>query len=56
MVLERSIRMGDIYDSFGPNHYSVKDMRQHLSGMWDHVMFHDIEGEVTEAIEAMGRQ
>ena len=56
MVLERSIRMGDIYDSFGPNHYSVEDMRQHLSGMWDHVMLHDIEGEVTEAIEAMGRQ
>ena len=56
MVLERSIRMGDIYDSFGPNHYSAEDMRRHLSGMWEPVLFHDIEGEVTEAIEAMRRQ
>ena len=56
MVLERSIRMGDIYDSFGPNHYSVEDMRRHLPGMWEPVWFHDIEAEVTEAIEAMTRQ
>ena len=56
MVLERSIRLGDIYDSFGPNHYSAKDMRRHLSGMWEPVLFHDIEGEVTKAIEAMRRQ
>ena len=55
MVLERSIKMGEIYDSFGPNHYSTEDMRQHLSGMWEPVWFHDIEGEVTEAIESMGR-
>ena len=56
MVLERSIRMGDIYDSFGPNYYSAEDMRRNLSGMWEPVWFHGIEGEVTEAIEAMGRQ
>lgn len=56
MVLERSIRMGDIYDSFGPNHYSAEDMRRHLPGMWEPVWLHDIEAEVTEAIEAMGRQ
>ena len=56
MVLERSIRMGDIYDSFGPNHYSAEDMRRHLSGMWEPVLFHDIEGEITEAIEAVERQ
>jgi len=55
MVLERSIRMGEIYDSFGPNHYSAEDMRRHLPGMWEPVWIHDIEAEVTEAIEAMGR-
>ena len=56
MALERSIRMGDIYDSFGPNHYSAEDMRRHLLGMWEPVWLHDIEAEVTEAIEVMGRQ
>jgi len=56
MVLERSIRMGEIYDSFGPNHYSTEDMRRHLPGMWEPVLLHDLEAEVTEAIEAMGEQ
>ena len=56
MVLERSIRMGDIYDSFGPNYYSVEDMRRYLPGMWEPVWLHDIEAEVTEAIEAMAKQ
>jgi len=56
MVLERSIRMGDIYDNFGPNHYSTEDMRRHLPGMWEPVWLHDLEVEVTEAIEAMGEQ
>ena len=56
MALERSIRTGDIYDSFGPNHYSAKDMRRHLLEMWEAVWLHDIEAEGTEAIEAMGRQ
>ena len=54
MVLERSIEMGVIYDSFGPNHYSVEDMRRHLAGMWEPVRFHDLEAEVTEATEAIG--
>ena len=56
MVLERSIRMGYIYVSYGPNHYSAEDMRRHLKGMWEPVWIHDIEGEATDAIEAMGRQ
>ena len=56
MVLERSIKMGDIYDNFGPNHYSAEDMRQHLQGMWEPVWIYDIEAEVTGAIEAMGKK
>ena len=35
---------------------SAEDMRRHLKGMWEPVWIHDIEGEVTDAIEAMGRQ
>ena len=54
MVLERSIRMGEIYDGFGLNHYSVEDMRRHLPGMFEAVWLHDFEAEVTEAIEAIG--
>ena len=56
MVLERSLKMGEIYDNFGPNHYSVEDMRQRLPGMWEPVWLHDLEAEVNEAIEAMGKQ
>ena len=55
MVLERSMRAGVLYDSFGPNHYNVEDMRRHLVGMMEPVWFHDLEAEVTEAIEAMGK-
>ena len=54
MVLERSSRMGDIYDGFGPTRYSVEEMRQHLRGMYEPVWLHDIEAEVSEAIERMG--
>ena len=56
MVLKRAIQMGEIYDNFGPNHYSVEDMRQHLQGMWEPVWIHDIEAEVNEAIEAMRKE
>ena len=45
--------MGDIISGFGPNHYSAEDMRQHLVGMWEPVWHHDLEAEVTEAIEAI---
>ena len=48
--------MGEIYDNFGPNHYSVEDMRQRLPGMWEPVWLHDLEAEVNEAIEALGKQ
>ena len=48
--------MGDIFDSFGSNHYGVEDMRRHLPGMFEPVWLHDLEAEVTEAVEAMGRQ
>ncbi|KAF8808041.1 salicylate hydroxylase [Phlegmacium glaucopus] len=55
MVLERSIRMGVIVSSFGPNHYSAEDIRRHLRGMLEPVWLHDLEAEVTGAIEAMGQ-
>jgi salicylate hydroxylase len=54
MVLERSIRMGEICDGFGLNHYSIEDMRRDLPGMFEAVWFHDFKAEVTEAIEAIG--
>ena len=53
MVLERSIRQGVIYDSFGPDHYSAGDMRRHLRGMWEPVWLHDLEADVTEAIKSI---
>ena len=56
MVLERSIKMGDIYDNFGPNHYDVEDMRRHIPGMSEPVWHHDLEAEVTEAIKTIGGQ
>ena len=52
--LERSIRLGVIYDSFGPDHYNAEDMGRHLQGTWEPVWFHDIEADVTEAIELIG--
>ena len=55
MILERSMRAGVIYNSFGPNHYNAEDMRRHLVGMMEPVWFHDLEAEVTEEIEAMGK-
>ena len=56
MVLERSIRMGDIYDSFGPNHHNIEDIRRNMPGMYEPVWYHDLEAEVTEAIETIGGQ
>ena len=53
MVLERSIRQGVIYDSFGPGHYSAEDMRRHLRGTWEPVWLHDLEADVTEAIKSI---
>ena len=54
MVLERSIGHGDIYDSFGPDHYGAEDMRRHLRGAWEPVWLHDLEADVTEAVQSIG--
>ena len=53
MVLERSIRQGVIYDSFGPDHYSAEDMGRYLQGTWEPVWLHDLEAEVNEAVESI---
>ena len=55
MILESSIRRGVICDSFGPDHYSAEDVGRHLRGTWEPVWLHDIEADVTEAIESIGR-
>ncbi|KAF8167757.1 salicylate hydroxylase [Crassisporium funariophilum] len=51
MVLERSIRMGNLYESFGPGKYNTEEMRHHLAGMWEPVWNHDLEAEVSRALE-----
>ena len=55
MVLEGSIRHGIIYDSFGPGHYSAEEISRHLRGTWEPVWLHDLEADVTEAIESIER-
>ena len=53
-VLEGSIRQGVMYDSFGPDHYSAEDMRRLLPGTREYVWLHDLEADVTKAIESIG--
>lgn len=53
MVLRRSKRMGEIYERFGANLYTAKDMQYHLSGMWEAVWHHDLEAEAETAIKSM---
>jgi len=53
MVLRRSKRMGEIYERFGDEFYTVEDMQHHLPGMWEAVWHHDLEAEVEMAIKSM---
>lgn len=50
MVMQRSRRMGEIYQSYGPGRYTKKDMGQNLQGMWEPVWYYDIEGAVSREL------
>jgi len=52
MVLERSIEMGEIFQSYRNNNESL---RHRLTGMWEPVWNYDFESEVSEAIKVMER-
>lgn len=46
MVMQRSRRMGEIYQSYAPGvpgRYNQSDMQQNLKGMWEPVWHYDIE-------------
>jgi len=48
--------MGKIYDNYGPGHYNIEEMREHLTGMWEPVWDHDLEAEVNLAIQKMEKK
>ena len=50
MVLERSIEMGEIFQSYRNNN---ETLRHRLTGMWEPVWNYDFESEVSEAIKVM---
>lgn len=50
MVLQRSIDMGNIYDNYGPGGFSAEEMAQRLRGMYEPVWHHDLEAQVSAAI------
>lgn len=43
MVMQRSRRMGEIYQNYGPGRYNKKDMQKNLQGMWEPVWYYNIE-------------
>lgn len=51
MVLQRSLKAGQIYENYGPNKYDKEKMRQHLSGIWEPVWNHDLEAQVATAMK-----
>ncbi|PPQ91475.1 hypothetical protein CVT25_013732 [Psilocybe cyanescens] len=51
MVLERSFRMGKIYENYGPGLYDIPEMQQRLAGMWEPVWRFDLQGQVSLAIK-----
>lgn len=55
MVLERSLRAGKIYESYGPGLYDIAEMRQQLSGIWEPVWRFDLIDQVSLVIEEIGK-
>ncbi|KAH9486379.1 Salicylate hydroxylase [Psilocybe cubensis] len=51
MVLERSIRMGRIYENYGPGLYDIPEMVQKLTGMWEPVWNFDLETQISRALQ-----
>ncbi|PPQ90620.1 hypothetical protein CVT25_006704 [Psilocybe cyanescens] len=51
MVLERSIRMGKVYENYGPGLYDIPEMIQRLAGMWEPVWGFDLEKQVSHALQ-----
>ncbi|KJA28656.1 hypothetical protein HYPSUDRAFT_129090 [Hypholoma sublateritium FD-334 SS-4] len=49
-VLQRSIQMGNVYDNFGPEGFTGKEIRERLKGMFEPVWNHDLESQVSAAI------
>ncbi|KAF4611487.1 hypothetical protein D9613_004134 [Agrocybe pediades] len=55
MVLQRSIKMGQIYDSYGPCLYDKQEMRAQLTGMYEPIWNHDLLAEVDSALQRLGK-
>ncbi|KAF8899139.1 salicylate hydroxylase [Infundibulicybe gibba] len=55
MVLEWSIQMGKIYESFTGQATDAEDIVKRLSGMWEPVWHHDLTQEINNAIQQISR-
>ncbi|EAU92298.1 salicylate hydroxylase [Coprinopsis cinerea okayama7 len=53
MVMQRSRRMGEIYQSYGPGRYNKKDMQHNLQGMWEPVWHYNIEEAVSKELSRL---
>lgn len=60
MVMQRSRRMGEIYQSYAPGvpgRYNKIDMQQNLKGMWEPVWHYDLEEATSKQLEKLyGRE
>ncbi|KAF4620967.1 hypothetical protein D9613_001259 [Agrocybe pediades] len=55
MVLERSIKMGRIYDGYG-SLYDKQEMRSELTGMYEPVWSHNLMAEVDVALQRLDKE
>jgi salicylate hydroxylase len=53
MVQQASSIAGDIYEGYGKPGFTVEKMRERLSGIWDPIWHHDLEADITKAIQSL---
>jgi salicylate hydroxylase len=53
MVQQASIIAGDIYDWYGKSEFTVEEMRERLSGIWDPIWHHDLEADIAKAVQSL---
>ncbi|KIM88945.1 hypothetical protein PILCRDRAFT_245641 [Piloderma croceum F 1598] len=53
MVQQASTIAGDIYEGYGKPGFTVEEMRERLSGIWDPIWHHDLEADIAKAVQSL---
>ena len=51
IVQRAGVIAGDTYEGYGETGFAAEEMRERLAGIWDPVWYHDLEADISKAVD-----